>query len=478
MGLNDTLASLGLSLTPPARQADAVKVKAALRDLADQIGKTGHVDVEQFDAMAVRLIEQYGQGRGRARPTTRELRVMCRHLFTPISGSELTLSQYQPIVTHCLDALENKSSASIVRNLADAFYFGFGSGSNALEQIAEGLNLLDPAQYFGATKTGLELKLFDPKYGPAKLAQHIQTSDAQPIQSLEAMGFVGGLEQSDFLEAVFEEFCHRSIFNAKDETDILNILDWGLKHSGDHEAGIAMVGQERYPRQRRVFVDALLLPWAEEGRSPSSNLEVRIRNLLLDTLGDPRFSSNAAAWESVSEDAKAIFSKWLNAASLRQFFDIVTETMKDSTEKRMWRYRRRFWTAYLPFIQDAWVVFAQEGERLAKHKAKATEDSSFNKFGRFSSYGVQSTHAVLLLRIGDTIIAEWSHNGKCRVWSASSERAPKLYGRYYTAADLRNGDWDIAHHQNEQYGWQGALARELARRTAVRVKRADYQVPN
>jgi hypothetical protein len=47
--------------------------------------------------------------------------------------------------------------------------------------------------------------------------------------------------------------------------------------------------------------------------------------------------------------------------------------------------------------------------------------------------------SVLLMRLGDLVIAEWSHNGAMRFWKADSKAAPEFHLTDYNGADLRSG---------------------------------------
>lgn len=150
--------------------------------------------------------------------------------------------------------------------------------------------------------------------------------------------------------------------------------------------------------------------------------------------------------------------------------------MKAPDEKRMWRYRRKFWSAYLPHITDAWVAFGSQGEHLARETARRTEDNNFKRFGLLHG-AVAGTHAVLIMTIGDLTIAEWSHSGKCRMWLRGHPNAPKLYASHYRAEDLRWSEWwEASHTGNEAYGWQGKFAEKIRRETGVSVSSAEYRV--
>ena len=90
-------------------------------------------------------------------------------------------------------------------------------------------------------------------------------------------------------------------------------------------------------------------------------------------------------------------------------------------------------------------------------------------------YGVEATHSVLLLRIKGVTIAEWSHNGSCRMWKRGNRAAPKLYEPEYTRSELTDGcDFRQTHVGADQGRWQNYVAALLQGETRVRISSASY----
>jgi hypothetical protein len=248
------------------------------------------------------------------------------------------------------------------------------------------------------------------------------------------------------------------------------LMDWAT-HDGDPEQGRIRL---RYPDMVGSIVNALLLPWLSQ--APDKDIERKVRNFVIAAIGDPRFAISSAQWSDVDRSAREVLIGWLTRASVVQFFEIVSQTMSKPDEKRMWKYRRKFWSAYLPHISNAWVAFGVEGEHLARQMAARTQDSSFKQFGRLNG-SAQSTHAVLIVTIGDLVIAEWSHSGKCRMWPRGHPQAPRPYQPDYNAYDLRWSDWwEQSHHGNETYGWQRKFEQKIRHETGIKMRFSDYQV--
>lgn len=201
---------------------------------------------------------------------------------------------------------------------------------------------------------------------------------------------------------------------------------------------------------------------------------ISIFSLLLELFKDPRLPG--ARWSRMPQAAD-IVRRWLTEQSLRQFLDIVDEVALE----RMWVYRRAFWEAVYraDLISEAWVVFDDAGSRAARR--------AFGKDVSFATFdgSVQTGHAVLLLRVGRGLVAEWSHNGKCNIWNDAEDRsAPKLYGPTYSPFNLRShGDlslqrstFAVSHMSHEGPGsWQRKVAAKLHQMTGVRLQPSYWE---
>jgi hypothetical protein len=84
--------------------------------------------------------------------------------------------------------------------------------------------------------------------------------------------------------------------------------------------------------------------------------------------------------------------------------------------------------------------------------------------------GASSKQSVLLMRIGNLIIAEWSHSGKCRIWNIDdptySHTQPPLniQNRSYHASELRAAcNAEESHFSSANWLWQSHVARHIKR---------------
>lgn len=229
---------------------------------------------------------------------------------------------------------------------------------------------------------------------------------------------------------------------------------------------IAPSGRLRFSYQRVRTAEALLSPFLQQ--SPEPPVQHAVQEILLRAIGHP--GSQREQWQGISVELRAVLSRWLVSRSLDDFFRVLDRT----AEKRHWHYRKAFWSAYLDrgAIADAWIVLGREARRIVRRNMEeAQNDAGTLLVGE----GAQANHSVLLLRIGKLTIAEWSHNGKCRIWVDGKRSAPRLYESQYRRHQLVDDcNWDKAHMGSEQGRWQDDVARQIERHTRIRVPRGEY----
>lgn len=218
-----------------------------------------------------------------------------------------------------------------------------------------------------------------------------------------------------------------------------------------------------YPPAFPDAARALLLPW--DGEDPPADHRARLIEVLEQLGGgDPR--TKPAAWRAVKEQAPQAYSvlmRWLTRASVFQFFDIVDQSLASDPQGRlMWAYRRRFWTSYLlgedgaPEIEEAWVAFGADGAWLAKKAARENSEAGLAAFGRQEDKS--GSHAALIMRIGDLVVVDWSHNAKCNFWRKGDRGIPALYRDSYPRGTLYSAPEQHSHVAPANFSWQRKFA--------------------
>lgn len=182
---------------------------------------------------------------------------------------------------------------------------------------------------------------------------------------------------------------------------------------------------------RIAFADSLLLPWGKE-RKVTAELKEPLLEFFLQQYHDPRLIRHANyQWEGVQPDSIEVMQYLLAGDTLKTFMRILEHTADE-----IWRYRQKFWMAYYDagHIEEAWLVLGSNAQTAAQN---TIDKKTSLHFGRLEG-GAQPNQSVLLLRIGDLIFSEWSHNGSLRAYKKNNPDAPSLYQLSYHGDDLRD----------------------------------------
>lgn len=219
---------------------------------------------------------------------------------------------------------------------------------------------------------------------------------------------------------------------------------------------------------KALLAEALLKPWLSE--DPSPDLKREIRDFCVDILEDPRF--NAFSWNRVDSAAKRVIDRWLTERTLEVFFQVLRHTADE-----IWEHRQDFWTWYYRkgHITEAWAVLGPDAHRYVVRNHAGTDLA----YGRLDGQA-SDAQSVLLMRMGDMLFCEWSHNGKLRAISIDSPQAPKLYQKPYQASRLRFQSLPflsrtghvhedgLPHLHSESGWWQSTAAYFISSKLGVR----------
>ncbi len=185
------------------------------------------------------------------------------------------------------------------------------------------------------------------------------------------------------------------------------------------------------PELRGRLADGLVSAWRGTP-TPTDALRSRVLAFLREHLGDPRV--NKQHWQRASAETQKTIRSWLAAVTLDAFFRTIGRFSMQAGLEHQWADREAFWRACLRknFIQDSWVVVGDN----VQHHIRGIRDIA-GSYG-LTQGGADPNHSVLLLTIGQHVFAEWSHNGKLRVWRHDDPRAPRLFNSgYYPVWQLK-----------------------------------------
>jgi hypothetical protein len=455
MGLKDALDEIGAGQAIRAkilpRTPKIAKVAAILEERMSRLAEPLPFDLDALQAKLLRVADT-----GDWAPISeRDLRNTCFCLWRttpPLAGDLRFLERY-------FGALRSAASRIATKFLIRTYFMHFDPSAPGLREVAQYLGETVAAWPWDWAAHHRNYRLFDPLEAPRRIAD-AALAHGRPRKFLETLGLKGQLGSSPFSAACFRAATVMVGRRLEDgpEVAVASILtEWATLE----DRRLAFYGE------RNELAKALLLPW--ERADPPDDLRAHLTQFFVETYKDPRLSP--LAWEEVNVIAKNVMLRWLAKGSLEQFLQVVDKTAPG----HQWDYRRAFWAAYIDgqFVRDAWVAFGAMGQAYATRLAQDTSDRNMSRFGRLNR-SHEGTQAVLLLRIGDLVIGDWSHNGALRIWRSDNPAAPSFYRRDYEAAELRrNSDFSRV-HSYPPGAWQADTAQFIRRHTRIRIEPRDY----
>jgi len=365
-----------------------------------------------------------------------------------------------------LEEIARRSHRPSVRLLIYQYLEYFNPQRPGFRRLADWLQIQVP-RWDWSWRTRMErMALFDPDAAPERLATDFMGSEEGVEErareaGLSVISLAGGLGAAAFGAACGQVAASRAAIMPSAQS---RLIDWHRVQKG-------------YDAQQTTFVNALLRPWRDA--EPDVQHKTVLMTALEEIGGDPRV--HPARWLRVKAEAPeayALLLKWLTKASVYQFFDIIDD-MIPYDQSHMWAYRRPFWTAYLEagHIDEAWVVFGANGVARARDTALQSGGKTTANFGKLvrAARGKTADHAALILKIGDLVIAEWSHSGAYQIWPVSSKLTPKLYALSYDPDDLMDGPEMGTHGGSENYTWQYRVHEYIRRKTARTTSSNDWR---
>lgn len=336
--------------------------------------------------------------------------------------------------------------------------------------------------------------LFDAARGPQRVASAL-LAGAEPVDAVLSQT---GMDDPIRAEGKFFRMAVRAMLDALPAA----LRGRGAAEAWARAAAILEVQRTRQDRSGRQTAEAglrlpdlageviaaCLDPWLRDPPPAPQAPREEIKAFLVRTVGDPRLRQDR--WSGAPEACTQLMRSWLAAASLETFFALISETNDDP----QWRYRRAFWRACLRSMPrdrpaEVWVVL---GPGMAA-RAQAVKDLA-RAHGTMEASGQFGEQAVLLLRLGNIVLSEWSNVGPVRAWQVDDPRCPALYRARYDARDLRARCLDFPDHpilgrggafdgkglwhRSPQTGlWQGCAAAFLQNHTPLRLAPQDYMKP-
>lgn len=411
------------------------------------------VEPEDAPAVVQRIWARYEQV-GFERLELRDLRMLAETLWVTPNPFLVDTK----IFTALGSQLRARKTRRILYALLTSYIAGFDENSQHTTAIAK--FLAEEAKDYGFSwlSAASELNLFDSHNAPRTIADQAMASSEDPTNFLFRKGLPvfqsgNGLPLSAFRAAAKKV----KATSQNREQQTLKLLEWAQTPQGD----------ERFPTVAEALADALLSPWPLS--PPPGDLGAQIVKFLIRHYKDPRMYP--ANWDARIDHSRphdkklqAIFRRWQTGRSIERFLSVVGRY----ANREQWKYRKSFWMSYFSrgYITDAWVVLGQNPRAVLK-----TDDLA--EVGLLGP-GRLADHSVLVMKIGDLTIADWSHNAKCHMWRKNDRGAPRLFMKHYPVESLSSGTWSESHTASDHGNWQRKFSDHIYKQTNVRLTERDW----
>jgi hypothetical protein len=379
------------------------------------------------------------------------------------SGSAPISEEDQSAASAIVAAIADKGRRSLIKTLAASYLRNFHDELALAKRVGETLTELAPKGGGWVETLSDDYGAFDYTEGVDNIAAHCFSHDEPPDELLARYGLRGDL----LTHGLSERAAIRCLSWMSERLGASPTRNWVEKiaHWTYRD------GEERFNEARYAMVRALIGPFRRS--PPGGGVKQLILDWVLGRLKDPRLAPEN--WEQVREE-RDIVKGWLTEQSIQQFLDVVDRTAQPSH----WRYRRAFWEAFYRqgLITEARAAFASAGQSEAR-KAFG-RNASFAEL-RATSKPVEHGHAVLIMRIGQFVLCDWSHNGRCIIWMSTDKQAPGLDRSRYLSGDLApprapEGGLDVRHDGSKNYNWQRQINRFIRQHVGSAVSDSAFQV--
>jgi hypothetical protein len=455
-----------------AMPTGVTKITQARHNVREILAKSAPQSPAQIDLEATqkRLLLVVDGQVGIEELKIKEIREAAWLVFQYLDDRQLRLSETEPFFSSYLNRVSLQKTPRTMTSLILSFLENYPVSSprfpNQCLALLQALVRANQSERLGKIVGAIKkYKLLSPN-GPSKITEELLLSDSTWQATLETAFLTDIRANVGIVEKVFEQ-CSVWVKanlerNQVDKRALTRYLEFATNDEGSNL---------RFVEQRTQFASTLLLPF--EINNPPRDIQELLQKFFLQQFGDPR--TEPARWVGVPDNVRAVLRRWLVAETFEDFFRIVNLSQQlDPDADRQWKYRRAFWRAYFNkgVISDAWLVLGPDIQRVAASYLQIDPGmhATLKRGG-----GVRASHSVLILKIGNYMMTEWSHMGMWRMWNETSKSCPVLYRKNYRRDDLvTNPVAQTIHSSPRSASWQTKVAKTIRERTGINVSRREF----
>ena len=184
---------------------------------------------------------------------------------------------------------------------------------------------------------------------------------------------------------------------------------------------------------------------------------------LINSWGNPKDSNfNSDGWRHLDEEVLRYF----RFKFAQTDFDLFLAVLSKCHNSTMWKYREKFWSAYLKYVVRSKVFLTASGQNEASKLIQG-------QFKNNLSYGkISDDKSMIIFEFENFCVVEWSHFGKVTFLSGLTideienifnaqeivEIEMKRPGVYYSVHNVVDS---VVHDAPMSYGWQQEVEKIL-----------------
>ena len=330
--------------------------------------------------------------------------------------------RFKPLFYFTLHQIGPGVNGAYVRSIFRKYLETFDPASDATRNLAAVLKRHWSATALPISSLAHRLRIFDLDTDPSRtIAEYMDKQDA-PFRALR----VAGMEAPHgpgLMQAAHRQFVEKVAPRIRDgDLDaIRRLLDWISPNSGrplqGNDAGEA--------------IDALLRPWRT--KQPSQRIQTLLETRLVRAYGDPR----VAEWPACDGASRDVVLKWLAGATIRVFFDIVTQ----ADGSHMWSDRKGLWRDLYEEgrVTHAWFALSKKGVDIARRLDNRRGGIALAKFAENRSSTAQDRRkCLLMMSIDGRWVVEGSHSFPTWVFPRQDLTTFTPYEDSYTCDQFRD----------------------------------------
>ncbi|MCF1502460.1 EH signature domain-containing protein [Afifella sp. H1R] len=403
----------GLSAEPPGHKADPARLKQVCVSIRDRYPAPSLAKTVELDVLAHRCVDRIKR-HDWSGSTEAEIAPLMR----AAASGRLT----EPPML--LDFLAREAWLTVRPGLLVAFSEGFlegwrpGAAHTARTASIVAARAADLPPPFADILERVP-EIVRPDSGAHDLAARVVCA-VDPNARMKELGF-SEPHAPGFASAVGDEILRQ--FPPPVTLDLAGrIMSWCRPEEGQ---GIGDVGLVR-------ALDVLLAPWRD--RNAPEALRRGVLKWSLIHAGDPRLPGGSSHWLRAKDSTRRVVLSWLAERSIDAFMEVISTV--EIAKRNTWRERRLLWTSLYRegVVTEAWPALHPAAKDEAERRFRATGDPAYRAFGR--QEGGRKTTSLLVMRAGERIVVEGSHDYRVHVFDPGFPVRPELYRESYKDQDI------------------------------------------